>query len=241
MRLSYSGDQLGLGTARLVISRELRDFGFWPTLYDLSFRGLKRVVTCEIWKAVISETAQPEFASIPEGCEARLLNASAMMRHIGSDSDLSEKVVQHAIEKGDECLAVFQGDRLATYAWYSTRPTDIDHELQLRFRSDYVYLYKAFTHPDFRGRRLHAIATTLAISEYRTRGYQGIVSAISSHNLSSLRAFYRMGFHDLGKVYGVKAGRQYFLHHDRGCRDFDFVISPKPAVTVPKTSQLEAA
>ena len=72
--------------------------------------------------------------------------------------------------------------------------------MTLHFSPEYVYMYKGFTHPNYRGQRLHAIGMNLALQEYLDRGYRGLVSYIESNNFSSLKSAYRVGYRDFGRV-----------------------------------------
>jgi hypothetical protein len=223
---------LNIQSLRDLLARELHDFGFWPTMYDLSLRAANHVLPFKIWNAVVVEYPHPAYMRVPETFRAWLLEAHEMRAHIGPQNDLDEETVDEACVKGDKCMAFFDGNTLAAYGWYSSRPTDLDTELQLRFKEGYVYMYKGFTNNRYRGQRLHAIGMTLALAEYRCRGYLGMVSVVSSNNLSSLRSCYRMGYVDFGRIYVLKMRGRYYLHHSSGCRNYEFSLHPKPTAEV---------
>ena len=155
---------------RNLISRELRDFGLGPTIYDLSFRTLNLIVPFTIWKAVVVDQPHPDYLRLPETYRGRLLDAGEMSAYVGPDNDLDGQILKQARAKGDRCMALFEGSTLASYGWYSSQPTDFSDDLRLRFDNRYVYMYKGFTSPRFRGQRLHAIGMTLALQEYLRRG-----------------------------------------------------------------------
>lgn len=214
--------------ARNIIARELRDFGLGPTVYDLSFRAINQVVPFTIWKGIVVDQPHPDYLHLPERFQARLLEADAMSPYSGTENDLGEQFLEQARAKGDRCMALFDGGTLASYGWYSSQPTAISDDLRLRFNSSYVYMYKGFTNNTFRGQRLHAIGMTLALQEYFRRGFVGILSVVASNNLSSLKSCYRMGYRDFGQICVLKALGHYFLHHSRGCREFEFSLQPEP-------------
>jgi hypothetical protein len=212
-----------------LISRELRDFGIWPTIYDLSYRAVNQVVPFAIWQGVVVEQPHPDFLRLPETYQARLIGADAMSAYAGPENDLNEQTLEQARSKGDQCMALFNGDTLAAYGWYSSQPTDISDELRLCFKNKYVYMYKGFTNKKFRGERLHAIGMTLALQEYLRRGFLGMVSIVLSRNFSSRKSGYRMGYRDFGRIYVLETRGRYFLHHTKGCREFEFSLQPKSA------------
>ena len=56
-----------------------------------------------------------------------------------------------ALAKGDECYGFFDGEVLASYGWYSRRPTEMDAPgFEFRFDPRFIYMYKGYTHRDHR-------------------------------------------------------------------------------------------
>jgi hypothetical protein len=221
-------------SVRNLISQELRDFGIWKTIYDLSYRTVNQVVPFAIWHALVVDQPHPDFLRLPETFQGRLLGADAMSAYAGPENNLDEQMLEEARAKGDQCMALFNGGTLAAYGWYSSQPTDISDDLRLCFKNKYVYMYKGFTNNKFRGQRLHAIGMTLALQEYLRRGFLGMVSIVESRNFGSRKSGYRMGYHEFGRVYVLKALGRYFLHHTKSCREFEFSFQPKSATEAPK-------
>src|SRR5260370_5536567 len=79
------------------------------------------------------------------------------------ECELRMDFVRRAIQRGDECYAIFDGDILANYGWYSRKPTVLyPSDLTIHFAPHYVYMYKRFTRDRYLGLRLHAISKTQA-------------------------------------------------------------------------------
>jgi len=113
-----------------------------------------------------------------------------------------------ALERGDACLGLFDGDRLASFSWYAVEPTPILGDRRLRFPADRVYTYHGLTLPEYRGRRLYAAGRSLALKHYAARGYQGLVTCIERINYASKRSSRVLGFVPCGSLYRVAfAGR----------------------------------
>jgi hypothetical protein len=137
--------------------------------------------------------------------------------------EISKKFLDRALAKSDECYGFLHGNVLASYGWYSNKPTEIEPpDLVLHFDNQYTYMYKSFTHIDYRGQRLHAIGMTRALDAYLARGHKGIVSYVEWNNFSSLKSCYRMGYTDFGNIYVARLFNRYLFHSDAGCRRYAF-------------------
>ena len=122
-------------------------------------------------------------------------------------------------------LRICDGDRLAAYGWYAFGATPIGLEgVLLHYSPGYVYMYKGFTHVDYRGQRLHAIGMTRALQHYLSKGYKGIVSYVESINFDSLKSCFRMGYAVFGTVYVVRAFGRYYGFSTPGCRKYAFRV-----------------
>ena len=141
---------------------------------------------------------------------------------------MSRAFVDEALRNGDECYAMRDGETLAAYGWYSTRPTPIHPaELVLQFAEGHIYMYKGFTDKRYRGQRLHAIGMTRALQHYLDAGHRGIVSYVESTNFDSLKSCFRMGYEVFGSVYVVRIFGAYFTWAGPGCDAFGFRVTSK--------------
>ncbi|HYV84813.1 MAG TPA: GNAT family acetyltransferase [Patescibacteria group bacterium] len=205
---------------------EAHRHGVGRATYGLALKTLNRVMPIKILRGVIIERPRPEFLVCPEGYEPAFL-APDLLRRFSLDPEtrLSPGFVEEAVSKGDECFGILRNGRLATYGWYSSRPTRIDPpEMRLRFRYDYVYMYNGYTHPRDRGLRLHAIGMTLALREYLRRGRKGLVSYVESGNFDSLKSCRRMGYAEFGSIYIVRLSGRHRAFSSPGCRRIDFRV-----------------
>jgi hypothetical protein len=83
----------------------------------------------------------------------------------------------------------------------------------LSFPPDTVYLYKAFTHPDFRGAGVHRATFVRASRWLTTLGLQRIVLIVELANWESLRSHERLGFRTLGLIVTAGRGRWFYERH----------------------------
>jgi ribosomal protein S18 acetylase RimI-like enzyme len=205
--------------------QDLTQIGLAPTIKDYFFRAVNRVTPCKVIRAMSITQVNPKFMETDPKYTGRFLTPSELENFSRQpELELNEAFLRDALGKGDECFAILDGGNLAAYGWYSNAPTIVDDELRLRFHRDYIYMYKGFTHTDYRGQRLHAVGMTRALDAYLRRGFKGIVSYVEETNQRSLKSVYRMGYADFGKVYFIRVFGKYVIHCSAGCREQDFII-----------------
>lgn len=170
-----------------------------------------------IFVCMYVEGPDPAFLELDPRYQAGFL-ASDRLRHYAAQGgcDLSEAFVARALAAKDECFAIRAADVLAAYGWYSSTANHFSDELTLRVDPGWVYMYRGFTHPAHRGRRLHAIGMTRALAAYRARGFKGLVTCVERSNRASLRSCARMGYRVFGCIYAAQLGRLLGLRHPRG-------------------------
>jgi len=194
------------GTAVERIRTNVATIGLGRTVYDLALRAANRAVVLKILRGMTAECVNPAFLDCPEPYRPMFLDG-AMLRRFGRDPEngLPDAFLDEVLSAGDECYGILAGDTLAAYGWYSRRPTPIDPpDIALDPGDRYVYMYRGFTHPAHRGRRLHAIGMTLALKSYLERGFRGLVSYVEANNFGSLNSVGRMGYEIFGTVYALR-------------------------------------
>jgi hypothetical protein len=199
-----------------------------------------------ILRCLYIDTPDPAFLGLEANYLADFIDAGALEQYVARpEYGLSRSFVARELAMGHECFGIREGEALATYGWYSTTPTHFTDDLSVRFGRQWVYMHSGFTHPGYRGRRLHAIAMTIALTFYRARGFKGLVSIVSADNVASLKSCGRMGYRHFGSIYTARLGRLRGLRHvpgvkDRvllfatpGCREFRFNLDRTPVVPPP--------
>jgi len=227
-------------TAARRVRSSVATLGLAQTLHDLGLRAANRVLLIKILRVMAVERVHAGFLICPEPYRPMFLDMKTL-RELCRDpaNDISEIFLEEALSKGDECYGILAGGTLASYGWYSRRPTRIDPpELELHPGDRYVYMYKGFTHPGHRGRRLHAIGMTLALQHYLAQGFRGLVSYVESNNFSSLNSVFRMGYETFGAVYVLKIFGVYLRHASAGCRRRGVRIEPAVPGSMSRTGAL---
>jgi hypothetical protein len=222
----------GRRMGRAVASMQ-RD-GWRRSFYRVALRTVNALVFFKILRGVWVEAPDRAFCQYDERFTADFLSET-VIRQFASDPEngMSRDFVDEALAKGDVCYGIMDGAVLLSYGWYSIQQTRIDPpEVFLDFNKNYVYMYKGFTHPRYRGLRLHAIGMTLALEYYRSKGSKGIVSYIESDNFDSLKSALRMGYRPFGSIYLAQVFGRTLSYSTVGCKKFGFRAVRQPAASI---------
>lgn len=215
-----------------VIQTNIKNFGLTKTIYDLSFRAFNLVVYFKILRCMTVGVANPAYLKLNDKYRCKFLDPDELLK-LGMDGEcrLPKDFLVEALGKSDQCFGIMDGDRLASYGWYSTEPTNISDELRFHFDKQYIYMYRGFTHPGYRGQQLHAIGMTMALNHYLSRGFKGLVAYVEDNNCASLKSVYRMGYSDFGKIYILGGCGRYLIHCSPGCKDYGVSVTRHDAKT----------
>ena len=212
-----------------TIQQNFRSLGFKDSA--IQYLGLiaKRVMSFSAIRAMSLEieNIDPNFFEPCENSEYKFLNRDECIGYARDpEYRLDVSFVEEAFDKGDRVFGVFCDGRLACYGWYSDNMTLWSEDLELHFNNRFVYMYKGYTLPEFRGRRFHAINMARALKAYREEGCKAIVSGVEFQNRKSLKSVYRLGYRDFGWICFAKLFGRYVVYNSPSCRKFDFYIAP---------------
>lgn len=213
------------------LQKKIKFAGLRATLKESLFTGVNKLFYFECLHALNLES---------DGISEKYLNQSIGDLTIGSLSpeqarefsknpayDLPPDFVEESIVNGDTCIAITDGDILASYTWYSSKPTRVTGEFSLNLSDSWVYAHRGFTNPDYRGRRLHAIGTTFAAQYFKDRGLAGVTTIVSHVNAASLKSCERMGFVPSGKIFLASRFNHYVAYHDAKAKTSQVWVSPR--------------
>lgn len=202
------------------IRENVRRYGLAAAAHDIGCRAANKVVDLRLLKAMsvrLENVTDPGFFDA-QGLQARFAGAGELgeLARQGAH-ELSPAFLCEARARGDRCYALFDGAALAAYGWYSGLPSPIDEHFLLHFDPRFVYMYKGYTVPAYRGRRLHAVGMCRALRAFTQEGRGGLVSWVYSNNFASLQSVTRMGYRIVGGVLLLRTGRLTFARATRGC------------------------
>lgn len=204
-------------------------YGFAAALHDLAYRAANRVTTFDVLEGVtltMESLDKSYLTSIGDAAWGFLDRERLLARTRLQPTDMTEPFVEEALRRGDRCFGILDGETLASYGWYSTRPTDIGEGLTLHFDPAFAYMYSGFTLPAYRGKRLHGIGMAGAMAALCGEGKKGLVSYVRSTNFASMRSCERMGYTRFGSLIVVKLGSQHYAYATPGCRELRFRAEP---------------
>ena len=108
------------------------------------------------------------------------------------------------LENGSYCYGLAAGDQLICYAWFATREIEPEHNsgcdprtgIGLKLNPDTSFVYKGYTHPDYRSRGLITRALCFALDDLAK---QGVDEIRLHHRLDELAGRTRAVPHGLPK------------------------------------------
>jgi hypothetical protein len=141
------------------------------------------------------------------------------------DLELVRGFVDEAFLRGDSCFGIIQEGELISYGFLTSQTTYFVDTLWVHFGSPSRYLYKCFTHPAFRGRRLnHEIAKAARLSVK-----EKILVTIEPHNTNSIRSFVKMGAQDFGWTAALSLFGTDLVFSSPACRIFGLSLEWRDA------------
>jgi hypothetical protein len=217
------------------IRESIRKYGVRATLHDIECRAVNKIVYWRILEGMtvrVQDVKDPGLFEAP-GFDARFVGADELAKFASEPAyDLPIEFLRKARARGDRCYALFDGERLAAYGWYSDLPTPIDEHFVLHFDRAYTYMYAGYTLPAYRGKRLHAVGMCRALRAITEEGKKGLISNVFSNNFASLQSVTRMGYRIFGQVYLFRAGSHGFAYATQDCGNYGFRVeslNPSPA------------
>src|SRR5262249_42678092 len=128
---------------------DLKPHTLSETVYDLIYTRINRLTLLMVLKCMVIDAVDRRFLQVVDGYRCEFLDPERLLAlSENQEYQMERGFIDEAVGKGDSCFAILDGHRLASYGWYSTRPTKVNEDLELQFDGRYVYMYKGFTHPN---------------------------------------------------------------------------------------------
>lgn len=203
------------------IRRTAVNYGRLPAVYDVAVRGLNKCIFYKTMQCMVIDEVRQRSALPAHLRFVRMERQDLLAMARNHEYEMEHGFVERALDKGDECYAILDGNAVASYGWYAHSVTSLDSDdLVLHFDAKYVYMYKGFTLQSYRGQRLHAIGMTLALTEYLSRGFKGLVSYVECNNFDSLKSCRRMGYRDCGRIRITRIAGKYLIRIQPECKPY---------------------
>ena len=179
---------------------QINKFGILPVTGEILLRVANLFVEFRSYRILVRPLSGSHTEDLPGGIEAtELTEAEAHSLSGNHDYDLDQSFLKAAFAKPDRAFALWQDTHLAHYVFFSTAPTPIEPGLILTLAEKQTYLYKAYSVPKFRGRRLNELGVQLALGKLENPAIL-CVALVLSTNWPSLHSFRRLGFRPCGNI-----------------------------------------
>ncbi len=202
-------------------------YGVMQVSKDMFLRAVNRLMFLKVYRCLKLEQLSAEAPSPAPGYRGEFLDRGFLRKYATlPEYEIAEDFLEQAFIKGDRCYGWLKGDLLCGYQWYSNGPTDTGwHGLMVNFDARYTYMYKAFTHPAHRGKRLFPAGVEAMFKESCSLGYNGIVTLVETNNPASLHSCRLLGFVECGTLYAAAIANHCFCHADSAARKAGFLLT----------------
>ena len=140
-------------------------------------------------------------------CEARLdvayrvLDTAAWSRQPHTSHITDRSLFQARLRRYEEFWTAQQDDKIVSYCWATREPVEIGEVRRLISpRSNEVYLYDAFTFPEYRGQNLYPALLQRILAHSRQQGLHRALIFVLSDNVPSIRGVLKAGFREFQRV-----------------------------------------
>jgi len=212
---------------RAKIERLKADISRWGVLKALQrkvYRWCRRALGVHLH--VIRTCAldpDPELPARLDNMSIRKIQKAELIRYCDDpDLRLGRRFVNSAIARGDQAFGIFDGSRLVAYTWRAMAAAPHGKQVRVRVPAPYNYSYKAYTHPDFRGRRLMPTVLLFSDKEMLEHGFSHRAGFVDIDNFESLAAGKYMGSNPIGYAGYVEWFGRFFAFRTRAVREIGF-------------------
>lgn len=204
---------------------QIKQWGFLHFAYDVAMCRLKRWLTlCAI--DVRQLQRDPDIPELAPGREARVATIDELIAAAKDPvNDLDPDWVRRAHDRGEVCVAVFEGEKIISYNWRAFAPAPHEKGLWVHFDPSCFYGFKAFTPPAYRQQRLHHVTSHTLDNWLLDRGYTLNISFIETHNYPSLISARKRGTRHVGYAGYLTLFGRVIPFRSPGAKRYGFAFS----------------
>ncbi len=145
-------------------------------------------------------------AQLPD-CEARLevtyhvLDAEAWDAQPNTGHITDRRLFQARLARGEQFWTAQCDDKIIAYCWATDEPVEIGEVRRvISPRSSEIYLYDAFTFPEYRGQNLYPALLHHILVHSRQQGLPRALIFVLDDNVASIRGVQKAGFCEFQRV-----------------------------------------
>ncbi len=191
--------RVALARAREVLREEGARSLWFKILGETVYRRLL------LLERPLQEAIPTVTARVP--VEISLLQKTEIAEYVEFRAGTDVAEVQSQLDAGHWCFVARHQGRIVSARWATAGRVWIDYlSSAFRLAADEVYIYDAFTRPDFRGQAVSPVTSVEMLRYFRAAGYRRTVATISPENQANLRAVAKPGYRPYGLIGYVKIG-----------------------------------
>lgn len=145
-------------------------------------------------------------ASLPD-CTARIevdyhvLDADAWRQQRHTDHMTDRRLFQARLERGEQFWTAQLDDKIVAYCWATDAPVEIGEVRRVvRPRKGEIYLYDAFTFPQYRGQNLYPALLHRILAQSGQQGVPRALIFVMDDNAASIRGVQKAGFREFQRI-----------------------------------------
>jgi hypothetical protein len=144
---------------------------------------------------------------VPAGYRVRFGDPRDLSRCTAEHTELSPRdreVGAQRLEIGHRLVVVVEETDTPVFTmWVNPRHLNVPGLVKRRLRPDQVFIYKAFTSPHHRGRRLYQLGMRFVLQDLQARGLRELVGYAHLAKDVSRRGLAATGFRDVGRFRAI--------------------------------------
>lgn len=173
------------------------------------YRATQLAVTCDISRLMVLDHDEMHEIAVDSDVRYRFLSPSDVDAFAKDPAnELSIECSCRLAAGRDRCYAALLRGRLAAYIWLASGSIEAEHNrgrtaasgVPISFPANALFVYKAFTRTEFRGRRLYSALLAGAMRESSSDGISRLIATADWTNEAALTACRRLGFRELGMI-----------------------------------------
>ena len=172
-----------------------QEWGFKRALYWQLMNLMRRVFGLRLYYVLVEsnvrEIVGEQQPQVPEGIVTRIVDIAELFPFAGKVADLDREFLETVRARGDVGIANFRQDELLGFAFVSFTRARASAQLDVLVPKGFQYVYKGWTHPDYRRTNLAAARVYLRHGLLRENHAQRGISYVETHNYVSLLHGYR--------------------------------------------------
>ena len=181
----------------------LRDEGLRSFSFKLASElGYRRLLLLERPLAQPIPELEPAFP-----LRIDILNPSEVDDHLAFRPEIARACALDRLRSGQLCFVARHENRIVSACWTTTQPAWVEFlACGIPVAAGEVYLFDAFTLPDFRGQRVAPALCTHQLMHFQRAGLRRAIRATLPENAPALRAHAKCGFVPFALIRRLRIG-----------------------------------